>query len=204
MKNRLPIAVLASGFGSNLQALIDASESGRLNAEVRVVVCNKKGAHALDRALKHGIRAELVRNREFPSREEHERRILEILEEEGVGLVVLAGYMRLLTPVFVRPWFGRLINIHPSILPAFPGVDSIRRAYEAGVKVTGVTVHFVDEGEDTGPVILQEPVRIAEGMTLEELEKAVHAVEHEVIVEAVRLFAAGKLDIRGRRVHILP
>lgn len=199
---RMPIGVLVSGNGSNLQALIDEQEAGRLPVEIRAVVCNKPGVYALERAAKHHLPALVLPNRQYATREEHEGAICRALEAQQVQLVVLAGYMRLLTPFFVRRYKNRIINLHPALLPAFPGTDSIRRAFEGGVKVTGVTVHFVDEGEDTGPIILQQALPIEGADTVETLEAKVHALEHRLLPQAVRLFAEGKLRLEGRRVLI--
>jgi len=199
----LVLGVLASGRGSNLQAILDAVEVGRLRARVALVVSDRRGAYALERARRHGVPAVHLSPRDYPDREAWERAVAERLDDHGVELVVLAGFMRLLTPWFVRRYRNRVMNIHPALLPAFPGVDAQRQALEYGVKVSGCTVHFVDEGVDTGPIILQAAVPVAEGDTVETLSARILEREHRLYLEAIQLYALGRLRLEGRRVRIL-
>ncbi|MDR9857748.1 phosphoribosylglycinamide formyltransferase [Paenibacillus sp. VCA1] len=197
------IAVFASGEGSNFQALAEAANAGKLGgAEIALLVCDKPSAPVVGRAERLGIPAFLFKPKDYDSREAYEREIVEQLEEHRVDLVVLAGYMRLLTPVIVEKYAGRLINIHPSLLPAFPGKDAIGQALAYGVKVSGVTVHFVDEGMDTGPIIAQAAIPIASGETSESFAEAVHAVERELYPEVVSWFAQGRVKLEGRQVTV--
>ncbi len=202
MSGRLGVGVLVSGQGTNLQAILDACEDPSYPAEVRVVVSNNPDAVALERARKKGIPAEVVHHAAFGSREAFEAALVARLQSHAVDLVVLAGFMRVLTPFFVRNYPMRILNIHPALLPSFPGTKAVEQAYRHGAKVTGVTVHFVDEGTDTGPIILQEAVPILEGESLEALEKRVHEVEHRLFPRAVRLYAEGKLSVVERRVLV--
>lgn len=199
----LRLGVLASGSGTNLQAFIDRTEAGNYPAKITIVVSDRQDAGALERAAKHSLPTEVISPHRFPSKWDLEARMIEVLRSHNVDLVVLAGFMRILSSEFVRTFPGRIMNIHPSLLPAFPGVHGIRDALTHGVKVTGCTVHFVDEGVDTGPIILQAPVEIEGNDTEETLLQKAHQVEHRIYPEAVRLFAEGKLRIEGRRVRIL-
>lgn len=200
----LSIGVLASGRGTNLQALIDASERGELNSRVALVISDRPKAQALERARRHGIPAAVVRLRDFRNRAAHDMEMKRLLDAAGAKLICLAGYMLLLSPAFVEAYAGRIINIHPALLPAFPGTDVQRAAMEYGVKVSGCTVHFVDQGMDTGPIIVQRAVPVLEDDTPETLAARILAEEHKAYVEAVNLFAAGRLRIEGRRVRVLP
>lgn len=202
MSERLRVGVLASGRGSNLRALAEAAGAGRIPAAVVVLVTDRPAAPALDVAREHRIEAVVVDPRQHPSREAHEKAALAVLEERQVGLVCLAGYMRLLSAGFVSHFAGRMLNIHPSLLPTFPGLRPPRQALEHGVKVSGATVHFVDEGVDTGPIVLQTAVPVLADDTEESLAARILVEEHRIYPEAVRLFAEGRLEIRGRRVHI--
>jgi phosphoribosylglycinamide formyltransferase 1 len=181
------IGVLVSGAGTNLQALLDAG------LPVVAVASNNTKAAALDRAAKAGVEAGAFPGVEFESRERRDGEMADWLAERGVELVVLAGYMQLLTAPFLDRFPGRILNVHPSLLPAFPGTRAVEEALEHGVKVTGATVHFVDEGIDTGPIVLQEAVEIREGDTAEALHARIQEVEHRLLPEAVRLFLDGKL-----------
>jgi len=198
----LRIAVFASGNGSNFQALADAAREGRLGADIRLLVCDRPNAFVVQRAEAAGIPAYVFRPRDYPSRETYEKEILAELERLGIELVVLAGYMRILTNVLVDAYAGRMINIHPSLLPAFPGVNAIRQALEYGVKVTGVTVHFVDGGVDTGPIIAQEALAVEENDTEETLAERIHRIEHRLLQEVVRKIAEGRVRLEGRRVRV--
>ena len=200
----LRIAVLASGRGTNLQAIIDAIEAGRLKACLPVVISDRPDAQALDRARRHGAKAVFVNPREHPDRESFERAVLALLAEYRIELVCLAGFMRILSPAFIRACPGPIMNIHPALLPAFPGLHAQRQALEHGVKVSGATVHFVDEGVDTGPIILQAAVPVHEDDTDETLSARILAEEHRIYPEAVQLFAEGRLTLRGRSVLIRP
>jgi phosphoribosylglycinamide formyltransferase-1 len=202
MPERLRVGVLASGRGSNFRALAEAAAAGRLEAAVVVLVSDRPGAPVLDIARDRGIEAVLVDPKQHPSREAHEKAVIGVLEERRVGLVCLAGYMRLLTGAFVGHFAGRLLNIHPSLLPAFPGLHPHRQALEHGVRISGATVHFVDEGVDTGPIVLQAAVPVLPDDTEARLSERILVEEHRLYPEAVRLFARGRLEIRGRRVHI--
>jgi phosphoribosylglycinamide formyltransferase-1 len=202
MPEPLRIAVLASGRGSNFEALVEAVETGRVPAVIAALVTDRATAGALEIARGHGVEALFVDPSQYPSREAHEKAVIAALDERGVGLVCLAGYMRILGATFVRHFEGRLLNIHPSLLPAFPGLHAQRQALEHGVKVAGATVHFVDEGTDTGPIVLQAAVPVLPGDTEEALSQRVLAEEHRIYPEAVRLFAQGRLAADGRRVHI--
>ncbi|AWB43392.1 phosphoribosylglycinamide formyltransferase [Paenibacillus sp. CAA11] len=200
----LRIAVFASGQGSNFQALVDAAREGLLGAaEVSLLVCDKPEAPVVKRAEAAGIDTFLFRPKDYGSREEYEREIAAKLAERGVQLIVLAGYMRLLTTVLVEPYAGRMINIHPSLLPAFPGRDAIGQALEYGVKVTGITVHFVDGGMDTGAVIAQQAVEIREDESREALEARIHAAEMELYPRVVSWFADGRITLNDRNVSIV-
>jgi len=193
------VAVFVSGSGTNLQAVID---SGIESANIAVVVCDTPGVMAIERARKHGIPVELVKGRDFESREEFERQVVAKIDRYDIGLVVLAGFMRILTPYFLGRFANRIINIHPSLLPSFPGTNSVRQALDYGVKQTGCTVHFVREEVDAGPIILQAVVPVTEEDTEETLLEKVHAEEHRILLEAVRLFCEGKLTLSGRKVLI--
>jgi phosphoribosylglycinamide formyltransferase-1 len=197
------IAVLASGRGSNLQAIIEAVESGTIqNAAVTLVVSDRKNAYALERARRKNILTAYFNPRMFVSREEYDRELVAYLEEQQIDLVVLSGFMRLLTPYFVLAFQNKILNIHPSLLPAFPGMNGVADALAWGVKVTGCTVHFVDEGLDTGPIILQEALPVARDDTAETLHQRIHALEHRLYPLAISLWADGKLKIQGRRCFI--
>lgn len=201
MKKR--IAVFASGFGSNLQALIDYNNKYGLNGDIVLVFSNNKDAFALVRAKKNNIKAVFMDPTRYSSREKYDSKIIEMLEEEKIDLVVLAGYMFLLSQEFVHRFKNKILNIHPALLPSFKGTHGIKDAYQYGVKVTGVTVHFVDEDLDRGPIILQEAVDIDPDDSVEELEGKIHKVEHKIYPEAVKYFCEGRLEIDGRRVKIL-
>jgi phosphoribosylglycinamide formyltransferase-1 len=194
--------VLASGRGSNLKAIIDAIEAGQLDALLAVVISDRAEAQALAHARKHGAKALSVDPRAYQGREAFDRALLQILEEHRVELVCLAGFMRILTPFFVKTFKGRILNIHPALLPAFPGLHPQRQALEHGVKVAGATVHFVDEGVDSGPIILQAAVPVREDDTEETLSARILAEEHQIYPRAIQLFAEERLAIVGRRVVI--
>lgn len=196
-------AVLASGRGSNLQALIAAYQSGSLPIEIVVVGSDMLGAGALRRAEEAGIPSRAFPIRNYPHRQAQEEDILIWLQENEVELLLLAGYMKVLSSHFMRQADFPILNIHPSLLPAFPGLHAQRQALEYGVKVSGCTVHFVDEGLDSGPIILQEAVPVLPGDTEESLSQRILAVEHRLYPAAVRLLASGKVERAGRRVHIL-
>lgn len=198
------IAVFASGNGTNLEALIDAGSAGKLaGGRIVLVVSDKPEAFALKRAEKAGIETLVLEAKGFSSREEYDKKIIERLKEKNIELVALAGFMRILSDGFIEEYKGKILNIHPALLPSFKGVHGIKDAFSYGVKVTGVTVHFVEKDLDAGPVILQESVRIEESDTLDTLEEKVHKIEHKLYPEAVRLFVSGKLKLEGRKVSIL-
>ncbi|MNO44766.1 Phosphoribosylglycinamide formyltransferase [compost metagenome] len=196
------IAVFASGQGSNFQTMVDASLSGLLGAEIVLLVCDKSQAQVVDRARKAGIEAYVFDPKAYAKREDYETEIVVELEKRHVDLVVLAGYMRLLTPVLVDRYAGKMINIHPSLLPAFPGKNAIGQALDYGVKLTGITVHFVDGGMDSGPVIAQEAVEILPEDTLESLESKIHQAEQQLYPQVVSSFAKGLVRLEGRQVTI--
>jgi len=202
MPEALRVAVLVSGRGSNFEAIVKAAESGRLPVTVAVLISDRAGGGAMATARAHGIEALFVDPTQHPGREAHEKAVTAALEERRIGLVCLAGYMRLLSGDFVKRFEGRLLNIHPALLPAFPGLHAQRQALEHGVKVAGATVHFVDEGTDTGPIVLQAAVPVLPGDTEQTLSERILAEEHRIYPEAIRLFAEGRLRIEGRRVHI--
>lgn len=202
MGRPLPIAVFASGFGSNLQAILNAVKQRRLRARVVLVHSDRAGAVALARARRAGVETLPLDPKSFKSRREYESRLLQELSRRGVRLVALAGYMRILSPFFVRRFRGWILNIHPALLPAFPGARAIHDALEHGAKVTGVTVHLVDEGIDTGPIVLQEAVAIREGEAAASLEKRIHRVEHQLYPKAIQFALDGRLRIAGRRVRV--
>jgi phosphoribosylglycinamide formyltransferase-1 len=198
----LRVGVLASGRGSNLQALLDASARPGFPARVVVVVSDREHPRALSRATEHGVTAVFLNPKDHGDREAYDVAISGVLREHQVGLVCLAGFMRLLSPRFVRAWTGRVMNIHPSLLPAFPGLAAQRQALEGGARITGATVHFVDEGLDTGPIILQSSVAVQPTDTEETLSARILVEEHRLYPEAVRLFAENRLKIVGRRVIV--
>ena len=198
----MKIAVLCSGSGTNLQAIIDSVKSDYIPAEISIVISDKKDAYALIRAKEAGIETLVLNAKDFKSREEFDKEIIKHLKKKSVELVVLAGYMRLLSPHFIREYKDRIINIHPSLLPSFKGTHAIKDALEYGAKVTGATIHFVDEELDNGPIILQNAVGIKESDTEETLLERVHKEEHRIYPEAIRLFAEGRLTIDGRSVRI--
>ena len=199
---RLKIGVLASGSGSNLQAIIDASRMGMIPVEVVLVLSDKPDAYALQRAEQAGIATAVVRPAEYASREEYDAEIVRLLQQAGVGAVALAGYMRLVTTVLLDAFPQRVLNIHPALLPSFPGLHGQRQAFEYGVKVSGCTVHFVAAGLDSGPIILQAPVPVLEDDDADTLAARILEQEHIIYPLALKLLAEGKLTIEGRRVRI--
>ncbi len=202
----LRVAVLASGRGSNLQAIIDAIEAGRLQAKIVVVISNKKDAAALNRARNHGLKDLFVDPKPFAgrpdSREAYDCALLELLRQHEVELVLLAGYMKIVTAVLVNAYANRMMNIHPSLLPSFPGLDVQKKAIDWGCKLAGCTVHFVTEGVDEGPIIIQAAVPILDGDAPDTLAARILVQEHTIYPRAVQLFAEGRLRVDGRRVVI--
>jgi len=194
------IGVLISGRGSNLLAILDRIDAGALDARVAIVIANESQAAGLAAARARGVPTEVVDHRNSATREAHDRLMATALEAAGVGLVCLAGYMRRLSPWFVERFRGRILNIHPSLLPAFPGLDVQRQAIEAGAKVSGCTVHFVDEGGDTGPIVLQSVVAVRDADTPESLAARILVEEHLLYSRAIALCFSGRLRIEGRRV----
>jgi phosphoribosylglycinamide formyltransferase-1 len=193
----LSLGVLVSGTGTNLKAILDAIAEGRLDAAVRVVVSNKPDVLALERARAHDVPAITISHKSYPTRDAFDAALVSTLREHGVEWVVLAGFMRLLTPTMLDGFKNRIINIHPSLLPAFPGVDAQRQAFDYGVKVTGCTVHLVDEGTDTGPILMQRAVPVLESDDRETLRARILAEEHALLVDALRAISLGKLEVQG-------
>ena len=202
--SRLKIGVLGSGSGSNMQSIVDEIEAGRLDAEVRVVLADVPDAKILDRAKRHGIPCQYLDCAPWKTKREGqaEDRCIEILRGAGVDTVVLAGFMRIVKPKLLAAFPNRVLNIHPALLPAFPGVHSWTQALDYGCKVAGVTVHFVDGGTDTGPIIVQKCVPVLEDDTPETLHARIQVQEHLAFPEALRHLAAGRLSVEGRRVRI--
>lgn len=197
------IAVLVSGGGSNLQSIIDSVESGYLNIQIAVVLSNKEETYGLTRATNHGIPTQVVSHREFNNREKFENKLIEVLDGYGVDLVVLAGFMRVLTPLFVNHYHHKIINIHPAILPSFPGTHGQKQALDYGVRFSGCTTHFVDEGTDTGPIIIQAVVPVLPDDTEESLGTRILKEEHRIFPESLKLWSEGRILIEGRKVIIL-
>ena len=198
----LGLGVLASGRGSNLQAILEACARPDFPARVVVVVADRERAPALEHARQHRVPAIWLNPKDFGDRAAYDEALRRLLDEHRVGLVCLAGFMRILTPGLVRAYAGRIVNVHPSLLPAFPGLAAQRQALEHGVRVAGATVHFVDEGVDTGPIILQASVPVHPDDTEESLSARILVEEHRLYPEAIRLFADGRLTLAGRKVLI--
>jgi phosphoribosylglycinamide formyltransferase-1 len=193
MNEKKRLAFLVSGNGTNMQNLVREIRDGRLEADPVVVISDKPGAGALERAAKFGVEALVLDRKAFPDKASFENTLAEALDRRRIDCIVLAGFMRILSEAFVKRYEGRIVNIHPALLPAFPGAHGILDAFNAGVKETGVTVHFVDAGVDTGPVILQERVSVDPGETLESLERKIHEVEYRLYPRALRMVLSGRL-----------
>ena len=202
----LRLGVLVSGRGSNLQAIMNEIEAGTVKAEIAVVISNKQGVPALERAERHGLTTVFLDPKSVADtpnpRQAYDQKLLETLQHHHVQLVVLAGYMKIVTSVLIDSYESRIMNIHPALLPSFPGLDAQRQALDHGVKVSGCTVHFVTEGMDTGPIILQRAVPVEEGDTADTLSERILKEEHGLLPRAIQLFAEGRLTVEGRAVHI--
>ena len=196
------IGVLASGRGTNLQAIIEAIEEGEIEGRINIVISDNRDAFALKRAKQNNIETQYVDFKSFKNREDYDKEIIKILEEKKIDLVVLAGYMRILSPFFINTYKNKIMNIHPALLPSFPGLHAQRQAVEYGAKVSGCTVHFVDEGVDSGPIVLQKSVEVKDDDTEELLEERILKEEHQIYPKAIQLFSEGRLMIEGRRIFI--
>lgn len=198
----LKIGVLVSGGGTNLQSIIDSIEGKRLNASIAVVVSNKPDVYALERARKHSIRTAVLTREGFAGREAYDAALAETLKAHGAGLIVMAGFMRILSRPMLEAFPMRIMNIHPALLPSFPGLNVQKKALEFGVKFSGCTVHFVDEGLDNGPIIIQAVVPVKDNDTVEGLGERILAEEHRIYPQAIQLFSEGRLRVEGRRVFV--
>lgn len=198
----IQIAVLASGRGTNLQAIIDAIEEGYISGIIKIVISDNPRAYALQRAKDHQIETKVFYYKQYKNKTEYEQGIIQFLKKFNIDLVVLAGYMRILSPTFIREYPYRIINIHPALLPSFPGLHAQRQALEYGVKISGCTVHFVDEGMDTGPIILQESVKVDQSDNEETLSNRILEFEHEILPKAIQLFAQSKIQIYNNKVYL--
>jgi phosphoribosylglycinamide formyltransferase-1 len=194
----LELGVLVSGNGSNLQAILDAIAARTLDARVRVVVSNQPGAFAVERARQASVPSVVCSHKDYASRQAFDQRLIELLQEAGAEWIVLAGFMRILTPEFMQAFKGRVLNIHPALLPAFPGTHAIRQALAYGVKITGCTVHWVDSGVDSGPIVLQEAVPVLDNDTEESLGERIHRAEHALFVDALRKLSQGSIAPPGQ------
>lgn len=206
METEKPIilGVLVSGNGSNLQSIVDRIEAGEINARVACVISNNPDAYALTRAAKHNIPVIVHENSRFSSRREYDAELVKILNGHAVELVILAGFMRILSDVMVSAFPNAILNIHPALLPAFPGLHAQKQALDYGVRFTGCTVHIVDCGTDTGPIVIQAVVPVEQDDTEESLSKRIQKEEHRIFPEAVRFFSEGRIVVEGRHVRILP
>jgi len=196
------IGVLASGRGTNLQAIIKAVEEGIIEGEISIVISDNRDAFALKRAKQNNIKTEYLNFKSFKDREDYDKEIIKTMKKKKVDLVVLAGYMRILSPFFINAYKNKIMNIHPALLPSFPGLHAQRQAVEYGVKISGCTVHFVDEGVDSGPIILQKAVEVKDNDTEESLAERILKEEHQIYPQAIQLFSQGRLIIKGRKVFI--
>jgi phosphoribosylglycinamide formyltransferase-1 len=202
MADLLKLGILISGNGSNLQSIVDNIEQGSLKAIIKIVVSNNPEAYGITRAKKHGIPVVVFKNDEFKNKEDFDSELVKILKNEGVELVILAGFMRIITPTLLKAFAGRIMNIHPALLPSFPGIHGQKQALDYGVKLSGCTVHFVDEGVDTGPIIIQSAVQVFDDDTEETLAARILKEEHKIYPRAIQFFAEGKIEINGRKVRI--
>ena len=202
--HRKVLGVLVSGRGSNLQAILDAINAGRLEAKIGLVISDNPEANALRRLGGLNIPTAVVERKNYKTKQDFEAALIAQLDLHHVELVILAGFMRILSPHFINRFPGRVMNIHPALLPAFPGLNAQEQAVRYGVKVSGATVHFVDEGMDSGPIILQEAVPVEDNDTVESLSERILHLEHKLYVRAVRLYCEGRISMEGRAVKILP
>ena len=198
----LKIGVLVSGRGSNLQAIIDKIEDGYLNCNLKIVISDKKEARALARAEKHNIKSKFIDPEKYKSKINYEDEMIKILEKEEVELVIMAGFMRILSPYFINHFENKIMNIHPSLLPSFPGLDAQKQALDYGVKISGCTVHFASEKMDDGPIIIQKAVEVKEDDTEKKLAQRILKEEHKILPKAIKLYEEGKLELRDNKVYI--
>jgi phosphoribosylglycinamide formyltransferase 1 len=202
MKQKINLGVLVSGSGSNLQSVIDNIEKGLLDAEIKVIISNNADAYALVRAKKHNIPSVIIKHQDFENREDLDRKMIDILKSFSVDLVVMAGFMRLLSPVFLNAFPMKIMNIHPAILPAFPGIHAQKRAADYGVRFSGCTVHFADEGVDSGPIIIQAIVPAYDDDTEDTLAARILKEEHRIYPQAIQFYAEGRIEVIGRKIRI--
>lgn len=202
MHKKVSIGVLVSGSGSNLQSIIDHIENGTLDAEIKIVISNNSDAYALERCIEHGVPTAVVDHHEFGTREGFDRRTITILKSSGVELVVMAGFMRILSHEFFRAFPLRIMNIHPALLPSFPGIHVQQKAVEYGVKFSGCTVHFADEGVDSGPIIIQSVVPVYDDDDANTLSARILKEEHKIYPQAIQYYAEGKIEVEDRKVFI--
>ncbi|HPD55629.1 MAG TPA: phosphoribosylglycinamide formyltransferase [Smithellaceae bacterium] len=202
MANLLKLGVLISGSGSNLQSIIDHIEKGKLKAVINVVISNNPDAFGLQRAKKHNLPAVVLKQKDFKTREDFDEHLISILRQNHVDLVVMAGFMRIISAAILKAFPNKIMNIHPALLPSFPGLHAQKQAFDYGVKVSGCTVHFVDEGVDTGPIIIQGVVPVHDTDTEETLAERILKEEHRIYPQAIQLYAEGRLTIEGRKVKI--
>lgn len=200
----LKIAILASGSGTNAQAMLDKAAAGVLDVDIRLIVSNRPGAGVLERARKAGVPCAVLDHTAYPDRKAHEAAVVETLKGCGADYIVLAGYMRLLTPMFLEPFAGRVLNIHPALLPSFPGTHGGADALAYGVKLTGCSVHFVEEEMDAGPLIIQAAVPVNAGEPLDALMPRIHQMEHRIYPQALQWLAEGRIRREGRQVFLAP
>ena len=202
MADLLKLGILISGNGSNLQSIIDHIEKGSLKAIIKIVISNNPDAYGLTRAKKHGIPIVVLKNGDFKNKEDYDLELINILKNNSVDLVILAGFMRIITSTILNAFPQKIMNIHPALLPSFPGIHGQKQALEYGVKLSGCTVHFVDEGVDTGPIIIQSAVQVFDDDTEKTLAARILKEEHWIYPQAIQLFAEGKIEIKGRKVRI--
>jgi phosphoribosylglycinamide formyltransferase-1 len=202
MRKIVDIGVLVSGSGSNFQSIIDQIEKGNLDASIKVVISNNPDAYALERAKKHNIPAVVIDHNNFQDRDEFDQKMIDILNSYSVELVIMAGFMRILTPLFIKAFPMRIMNIHPALLPSFQGIHAQERAFDYGVKFSGCSVHLADEGVDTGPVIIQSVVPVYIDDTAETLQQRILKEEHRIFPQAIQFYAEDKLEIIGRKVRV--
>ncbi|OGP87249.1 MAG: phosphoribosylglycinamide formyltransferase [Deltaproteobacteria bacterium RBG_19FT_COMBO_43_11] len=202
MADLLKLGVLISGNGSNLQSIIDHIEKGTLKAVIKIVISNNPDAFGVSRAKKHDINITILNNRDFKSKEDFDSELIKILKKNDVELVIMAGFTRILTPIFLKAFPQKIMNIHPALLPSFPGLHGQKQALNYGVKFSGCTVHFVDEGVDTGPIIIQSVVHVCDDDTVEGLAARILKEEHRIYPQAIQFYAESRLEIKDRKVSI--